>query len=599
MCKKHIAINCSITQLRLKTALDVGGMENLVSLVASGLSKVLIVYSLNHAVIMGLTEVHVLVCVVENSSTYSTEVYSVTNRCGLEGLSTAVYTTAGASHDLDKLVLLFAALNSTEKLFRVLGAACNSNSDGLVAKLVGSTLNAFCSAYVFEIKLLEGLAEDNLSSSTESSLHNTAGSSEDNACAGTNREGIVELLVCKSLEVDTAGLNKSAKLSGSNSNVNVGYARSVLVSSANLKLLSGAGDSGYKYDILGIKTVLFSIIGLVNSTKHLLGRLAGRKVVCHLGEVVLAILDPSGAARGHKRELAAVLDAVKKLCSLFKNCKVSGEVHVVYAVKAESLESSNHLAFHVCAGFVAEAFADCCTNGRSAADSNVLCGIADCVEDLLGVVLFVDRADGAGNNALTAVDAGCFSEVLFERAADLGVVTAVYSADGTDALELVAGSNAAAAEDTLVVVTNEGNGGLVKRDGDLLVGVGEAVFVSVVVLGQLLEFAAGGTDAGETFLFVSGENQLDVGLSCSSDLGGVGLDFHAFGDGVNAGSNHAAGAGYFNKAETASADFIDVLEVAEGRDVDVCISAGFENGDARGYGIFDTVYFNIYHIHNR
>ena len=59
---------------------------------------------------------------------------------------------------------------------------------------------------------------------------------------------------------------------------------------------------------------------------------------------------------------AAVLYSSEEFGSFFHDCKVCGEVHVVYSVEAELLESSNHLAFNVCAGFVAEAFADCGTN---------------------------------------------------------------------------------------------------------------------------------------------------------------------------------------------------------------------------------------------
>lgn len=95
--------------------------------------------------------------------------------------------------------------------------------------------------------------------------------------------------------------------------------------------------------------------------------------------------------------------------------------------------------------------------------------IGDSVEYLLSIVSFVESANGAGNDTLTAVDTGGFSEGLFKRALDFGVETAVSYADSADTLLFVAGSYAAAAEDTLGVVSDDGNGRVVDRSTCLTV----------------------------------------------------------------------------------------------------------------------------------
>ena len=177
----------------------------------------------------------------------------------------------------------------------------------------------------------------------------------------------------------------------------------------------------------------------------------------------------------------------------------------------------------------------------------MLCGIGDSVEYLLSIVSFVESANGAGNDTLTAVDTGGFSEGLFKRALDFGVETAVSYADSADTLLFVAGSYAAAAEDTLGVVSDDGNGRVVDLSLCFLRGVAEAVFVNTVFLAELLEFAGGGAYAGEALLVVSGKNELEVCLSYGSDFGSVCLNLHAFVYGIYAGSNKTSRALNFNE----------------------------------------------------
>ena len=272
---------------------------------------------------------------------------------------------------------------------------------------------------------------------------------------------------------------------------------------------------------------------------------------------MLAVLDPSGRAGGDERELAALLDSLEELGSLLHNREVGGEVHVVNAVEAETLYSRDHLALDVSTRLVAEALADCSADRRCGADCDVLLRVGDSVEHLLSVVLFVERADRAGNYTLTAADTAGLGELLLERGADVGIKSAVVSADNADALHILAGCYAAAAEDTLVVITNEERRAFVFFVFDARAV--EMTFLAAVFVSQLLKLAGGAAHTGQTFLFVVREHQLEIGLSRGEHLRGVREDLHALVDRIYARGYESARARDFDKAETAGADLVDVL----------------------------------------
>ena len=102
-------------------------------------------------------------------------------------------------------------------------------------------------------------------------------------------------------------------------------------------------------------------------------------------------------------------------------------------------------------------------------------------------------------------------------------------------------------------------------------------FFAAVLVRELLELTVGAADAGETLLLVVRENELEVGLARGENLRGVGLYFHALVHRVDTGRDESARSGDLDKAETAGADLVDVLEVAEGRDLDAGVSRGFED----------------------
>ena len=120
---------------------------------------------------------------IENGSTETLEIHVVANGSGLERLTTAVYASAGTSHDFDELNVVCSVLYAAKELVCVSCTGSNCNLEFNVAELVLSKLDAFCSAYIVEFELFKRLSFDNFRSGTESSFHNTAGSAEDSACA--------------------------------------------------------------------------------------------------------------------------------------------------------------------------------------------------------------------------------------------------------------------------------------------------------------------------------------------------------------------------------------------------------------------------------
>ena len=584
--------------VRLKTALDVVGVEDFVSDVAAGLFEVFVVELLYGEVLVGFAECHLAVCIVKDGGAFFLEVDRRLGSRALNGLTAAVDTTAGTSHDFDEVSLDFAGFHLVEEFLRILGAGGNCYVDFYVTELVGCGLDGSGTANVVEFELFELGAEDDFSSSTESCFHNTAGSTEDRACTGADVEGLVECFIVKSLVVDACLFDHTSELASGDRVVNVvnAFADSTLSGTAYFELLSGTRNCGNEYDVCGIEAAFTRIVGLVHCAEHLLGRFAGGEVVREFGEVVFAVLDPTGRAGGDEGEVLAFLHSFEEFGSFFHDGKVCGEVHIVNAVEAETLESGNHLAFGVNAGFDAEAFAEGCTDGGSGADRNVLGGIIDRIPNLRGVVLFVERAYGAGNDTLTAGYAGGGSERIFVCGADYGIKAAVEGFDNTDALHVLTSSDATAAKDTFVVVTNEESGAFVLCVLDVLTC--ETVFVfNAEVAAELLQFTAAAADAGETFFLVGGEDEFKVGLSGGLNLGGVCIDFHAVCDFGYASSHKTSCALDFNKAEAASADLIDVLEVAECGNIDFRNSGSVDDLTACGDFIFASVDFYSNHIH--
>ena len=137
-------------------------------------------------------------------------------------------------------------------------------------------------------------------------------------------------------------------------------------------------------------------------------------------------------------------------------------------------------------------------------------------------------ADGPGravNTALTAAYTVCFCQSLIKRRHDHSVGTTESEAQDTQALDLAAGTDAVAAEDTFVGVADQSRRTGVQRTD--LSGVLEPDCGDIHSVSQILEYTFAAFYTGGTVAAVGGEEQLYNKFSVFFDPAGVSVDHHA------------------------------------------------------------------------
>ena len=92
----------------VNTPLHISGVEQVVSLLASGLSQISGVELLNSRILMGLTDWVGCIYIIEHLCAQAADIRGVADVSGLLGLSAAVYTAAWASHDFDEVIVGFS-----------------------------------------------------------------------------------------------------------------------------------------------------------------------------------------------------------------------------------------------------------------------------------------------------------------------------------------------------------------------------------------------------------------------------------------------------------------------------------------------------------
>ena len=432
---------------------NIVGVEQLVCLVTVGLAEELLIQLGDGGVLVGLPDGLGTIFAIGSGSSCGLGIYLITGTCINIGLTAAGYAAAGASHDLDKVVVLVACLDLIEQLAGVCGSVYDRYVYIHACYVYGCFLDAVEAAYAVVLDGLEILTGEDVGNGTQSSFHNAAGYAEDDACAGGIAEDGVELFIGEIDIVDACLLDHPCKLTGGEVGIYVTVAFSAHLGTDDLELLCGAGHYGYYEDVLGIETVLFCKVGLGDGTLHLVRALAGGEVRNELGIEMLAVLDPAGRAGGDHRENTAVVYPVEKLRAFFHDGEVGGEVNVEYSVCAEPSHGGGELAGGGGADGHAEFFTDRYTHGGSGLEYNELVGIVESRPDCLGGILFGECARGAGCDTLTAVYAGDFGKILAEGRTYHGLEAAVLHSDSKYTLGVFAGGNAATAENALIVIS--------------------------------------------------------------------------------------------------------------------------------------------------
>ena len=313
---------------------------------------------------------------------------------------------------------------------------------------------------------------------------------------------------------------------------------------------------------------------------------------------MLAILDPTGRARGDHGQSAAVVQTTDQLIRFLDDRKVCGHVHIEHAIKAKTTDSGNHLSLAIGAGLIAKAFTDLSTHRGCGADINLFGGIRKSLEHLICVISLVKSARRTSNDALSAVDAGGSIQGHIHSSTDHGIKATVVSTDHADSLHVTASRNTTTAQNTFACITNDRRGGII--NGAIGFRTLKMIFVNAVFSAKALQLAGRRTHARQTILIVIGNQKLQIHLTGCRDLGRIRNNLHALADGVNTGGDHAEGLaslGDLDKAQTTSADLIDVLQIAKSGDVDTGFLSRIQNGRTLRSSDRHTVNFQIYHIH--
>ena len=142
-------------------------------------------------------------------------------------------------------------------------------------------------------------------------------------------------------------------------------------------------------------------------------------------------------------------------------------------------------------------------------------------------------------------------------------------------LDLLAHLDAAQAADALVVVADQRIGipAVLVRE---VLGVRQARDAQVV--GERLQRAVAGAHAARALRVVPREQELDVDLARHAHLGAVGAHHHAVEHAVVARGDELVDALHLDDAHAARAHLVQVLQVAERRDLDARRAGGVEDG---------------------
>ena len=176
----------------------------------------------------------------------------------------------------------------------------------------------------------------------------------------------------------------------------------------------------------------------------------------------------------------------------------------------------------------------------------------------------------------------------------MGHEAPVIGTDDPHLLQLAAGGYAPAAQNALGVVPHQVQGGVLNPGQQLIVGVAHRI--NAQVSGQLTQLALGIAGAGQAVHAVVGQDQFQGELPGVADLGGVGTYHHALAHRVDAGGHQAPGALHLHHADAAGTDLVDVLQKAQGGDLDTCIPCGLQHRGPGRDGDRDVVDCQVDHF---
>ena len=94
------------------------------------------------------------------------------------------------------------------------------------------------------------------------------------------------------------------------------------------------------------------------------------------------------------------------------------------------------------------------------------------------------------------------------------------------------------------------------------------------------------------------KNEFEVRFSCKANLFAIGVHLHSLLNGGVAGCNKAISALYFNNADSACTDFVNLFKVAKSGNIHFCKLCRFENGYAIVCFNGHSVNEKLYHLYS-
>ena len=575
------------------------GVEQVMCFLAAGLAQEFSVESFDITVLVRKTQSLFLILGVDTFHALFKERSIAVE----EGLSAAVDTAAGTSHDLDCLEAVGILTDHIQHLAGVAQTGADGNIDGFSGSdLHSGFLDAVKSADSAEVDgvAFQILAVEHVVDGTAGSFKHTAGDAEDVGGAGGLTQGAVVLIVIQIGKVDTGFTEHLAEFAGGDNVVNVTDAVLAEFRTGSFVFLCLAGHDGNNHQISRLHADLLSIVALGDGAEHLLGRFAAGRNVEQIRIVVLDEVDPAGAAAGQDGQILAALDTLNDLSALFHDGEVSGEVGVKDLVEAQSTESGDQLAGDRHAGFKSEFLTHSHADGGSGLNDNSLGGVVDGSPDFFHIADTGDGTNGADIDALSAEGTVGIGEGDHAGGADLGGKSAAVTGQGADGLNFVTDSFAAAAHDALGKVAHDGFAGGVRLK--TVLGSGEGDLFNAELSSEHTQFAVLVLGAGQTLLGVVAEHELKDGAAGIESTLAVGVDHHAFHDRSGTGGSQIAAAFNFDHADTAAGGLVgnaaaEFVPIAEGRDLDIELTGGVQNGGTGRYSDLFPIDGKIDSIH--
>lgn len=387
---------------------------------------------------------------------------------GLDGLTAAVDTTAGAVHDFDEVIAVLVDADAVEDLLETLIGAIDDTDthvEGLSAECLDGHRDrsldngVIVAADDFDVGVLELFTGKGEVGRTKRRFHHAAGNTKDRAGTRIDLKRTAFARLGHFERVDAFASHQFGNVACRERGVDVLEGGRVLrklfvgnkitpsrvhFGAASFENFGRTRRYRHKVDLAGI--ALEDVLGgprLRERTAHLQRRLGRREVRKHVGMVRFGVFHPCRAATGKVRErmlalfvdLRAtfaedpILDLLDEFCAFF-NDRLVGRAIAVVDDEAELFKGVDHLFGREFASLATEFFAKRNTDGgRGVCDADTVLRIEDAF-NFIHKAHLLDGVKRAGNETLAAVNARVVDDFVF------GTETAL---DGVRRAELAAG----------------------------------------------------------------------------------------------------------------------------------------------------------------